>query len=69
MRIQHGDDMGNPAAARHHREAHDRDTANDLPGVLTAPEEEIGSMPERDVHGGWRGLALLALPVLGRRVF
>lgn len=68
MRIQDGDNMGNPAQARHRREAHDRNAANDLPGVLTAPEEENGSVPERDVHGGRSGLALSPLQLERGRV-
>lgn len=53
--------------ASHQREAMDGQSgANDVPGVQPHPEEEAGSVPERDGHRGRDPLALLALRMGGR---
>lgn len=68
MGVIHGDSMGNLAAARDHREAADRHGSNNLPELQRIQAEQDRPLPERDFQAGWRGLALLALPVAGRGV-
>lgn len=63
-----GNRVGNPAAARDHREAAVWHGARHLPGMQPRQEEQDRPMPERDVQAGWRGLALLALQLGGGRV-
>lgn len=65
-----GDGMGNPQRSRDRGlQAHGGNRANDLSGVQRRSEEQDRQVFERDVQGGWRGLALLALWVPGREVF
>ena len=47
--------------ARHHRQADDRDNADNLPGVQPHAAEQNRQVPVRDVQAGRRGGSLLAL--------
>lgn len=62
---ENGNRVGNPSAARDHREAAVRHGEDALPGVQRAQAQQDRPLPERDVQAGLCGLALLALQ-LGR---
>ena len=59
---------GNPASGRDHGAAVARDGANDLPRVQSAQAEQVGPVPERDVHAGRGGVEMLALRDSGRGI-
>ena len=56
---RHGGDRG---------QAHVRDGSGAMPGVQPAQAEQVGPVPERDIHGGRGGLEVLALRLDGGRI-
>lgn len=48
--IRNGNRMGNPSAARHHRQENNRNHKDALPGVQPAPAQQDRPMPERHVQ-------------------
>lgn len=68
--MRNGNGMGNPERGRDHRlQAHGGNGAHHLPRVQPNQAQQGGQVFERDVQAGRRGLALLALQSLGRKVF
>ena len=62
------DSMGNPAGSGDRDEDDGGDDANDVSRMQSAPEEQTGSLPERDVQAGRGGVELLALRMVGGAV-
>lgn len=58
----------NSQQARNQREATARNAENDMPGVQRREAKENGSVPVCHVLGGWCGLVLLALWMVGGRL-